>query len=145
MVLHSATHLFRNDDLTQGLRDLVDIDALLRHFGTDPHFWIALVSRSSELQLGRPLHYAVSFASRLLATPIPAGVIHAVERYAPPRLLGAVMNRLFTAALRPGAARRSTRLARAALYVRGHALRMPLPLLAWHLGVKAMRREEQAT
>src|SRR5581483_1442714 len=38
MVLHSATHLFHNEELTHGLRDLVDLDALLRHFGRDAAF-----------------------------------------------------------------------------------------------------------
>ena len=34
-------------------------------------------------------------------------------------------------------------LARRALYVRAHWLRMPPLLLAWHLGVKAVRRQEE--
>ena len=33
MVLHSATHLFHEGELDKALRDLVDIDGLLRHFG----------------------------------------------------------------------------------------------------------------
>jgi hypothetical protein len=32
MVLHSATHLFYDGELNHGLRDLVDLDDLLRHF-----------------------------------------------------------------------------------------------------------------
>ena len=32
MVLHSATHLFCNEDVGNGLRDLVDLDSLLREF-----------------------------------------------------------------------------------------------------------------
>ena len=32
MVLHSATHLFCNEDVGNGLRDLVDLDGLLRAF-----------------------------------------------------------------------------------------------------------------
>src|SRR5690242_1556964 len=35
MLLHSATHLFNDEELSHGPRDLVDIDALARHFGAD--------------------------------------------------------------------------------------------------------------
>ena len=36
MVLHSATHLFRNGDFSIGLRDLCDFDWLVREFGVAP-------------------------------------------------------------------------------------------------------------
>ena len=39
MVLHSATHLFYDGEFDQGLRDLVDLHRLLRHFGAAPGFW----------------------------------------------------------------------------------------------------------
>jgi hypothetical protein len=53
------------------------------------------------------------------------------------------MDRLLARALYPAADRASTRWARRALYVRGHWLRMPIPLLAWHLTAKTFRREDQ--
>ena len=62
--------------------------------------------------------------------------------YGPPAALRPLMDCLFEAALAPHANARSTRWARRALYVRGHWLKMPIPLLAWHLTVKAFRREE---
>jgi hypothetical protein len=37
----------------------------------------------------------------------------------------------------------STRFARRLLNLRGHWLKMPVPLLAWHLTVKSLRREQQ--
>ena len=58
MLLHSATHLFQEGELAHGLRDLVDIDSLLRHFGTADAFWQVLVPRAVELELSRPLFYA---------------------------------------------------------------------------------------
>jgi hypothetical protein len=145
MVLHSATHLFRNEELTHGLRDLFDIDALLDHFGRGPHFWPALLSRADELDLGRPLYYALRWTSRMLGTAVPAEVTTGVERHAPGAPIRALMDPLLAAALRPAASLPSTRWARRALYVRGHWLKMPLPLLAWHLTVKTFRREEQPT
>ena len=144
MVLHSATHLFQNEELTHGLRDLVDIDALLAHFGRAGRpFWRTLAVRAGELDLGRPLYYALRFTSRLLGTPVPADVVSDVARYAPAAPIAAMMDRLLDAALQPAAALPATRWARRALYLRGHWLKMPVPLLAWHLTWKALRRDEE--
>ncbi len=144
MVLHSATHLFHNEELSHGLRDLVDLDALLAHFGGEGRaFWRPLVARAGELDLGRPLYYALRFTSRLLGTQVPADVVADVARYAPVAPVAALMDRLLDAALQPAAASPATRWARRAMYVRGHWLKMPVPLLAWHLTYKALRRDEE--
>jgi hypothetical protein len=58
-------------------------------------------------------------------------------------LRGKLMDALYLRALRPAhhlADDRFTPLARWLLYVRGHWLRMPPHLLAWHLGRKSVRR-----
>jgi hypothetical protein len=143
MVLHSATHLFHNEDLTHGLRDLADIDALLEHFGRDARFVDALVERAIALDLTRPLYYALRWTCRLLLTPVPAATVARVEAHAPRALVRALMDLLLESALRPAAARPATRWARRAMYLRGHWLKMPMPLLAWHLTVKTFRRDEQ--
>ena len=40
LVLHAMTHLMFDSELADALRDLVDIDDLLRHFGaSNPEFW----------------------------------------------------------------------------------------------------------
>jgi hypothetical protein len=143
MVVHSATHLFHNEELSHGLRDLVDIDALLDHFGRNERaFWPALAERARELDLQRPLYYALRFASRMLGTQVPQAMMASVARDGPVAPVGLLMDRLFAAALEPAFARPATRWARRALYVRGHWLKMPVPLLAWHLTIKALRREE---
>ncbi len=72
MVLHSATHLFHEGELDNGLRDLFDLDSLLRHFGAEAGFWETLVPRAVEVGLTRPLYYALRYASQMLSTPIPA-------------------------------------------------------------------------
>jgi hypothetical protein len=146
MVLHSATHLFHNEDLSQGLRDLADLDSLLRHFGSEPGFWEELPGRAAELDLARPLYYGLRYASRFLGTPVPAETRRRADAGRPPRMAGRLMDALYDRALRPVAPRDAglvTLLARRALYVRAHWLRMPPLLLAWHLGVKAFRREEK--
>ena len=147
LVLHSATHLFLNEELTSGLRDLVDLDSLLRELGRRPGFWEALLARSQELDLARPLYYALRYAKRLLDAPVPEAVLRASERTGPPTLLRALMDTLFLRALQPAhpsAADFLTPLARTSLYVRAHWLRMPPALLALHLTVKAFRRPQHS-
>lgn len=132
MVLHSATHLFHGGELENGLRDLLDIDSLLRHFGALPDFWNALTERAQEQELSRPLFYALRYAKLLLHTPIPPDV--ALEE--PNRFLLALMDRLFSRALLHGTDR-LTVTARRMLYLRANWQRMPPLLLARHLFHKA--------
>ncbi len=140
MVLHSAVHLFYNDQLDQGLRDLVDIDSLLRHFNKLPAFWSNLAVRARELELSRPLFYALRYAVHFLKTPIPLGMIEAAQSGRPNPLTLIFTDQLFERALMPAHKSCSdwlTGTARQILYVRATWLRMPSLLLARHLFHKA--------
>ncbi len=137
MVLHSATHLFHEGDLEQGLRGLVDLDALLKEFGADSGFWQGLIPRAIELDLVMPIFYALRYVSLMLATPVPALVM---QRAAQVSTVGGIklqlMDALYLRALRPPHPSTSdswTPLARGLLYLRGHWLRMPPWLLFIHL------------
>lgn len=146
MVLHSATHLFNEGELDKGLRDLVDLDLMLRHFARTDGFWSRLQRRAAEVGLERPLHYGLRHAVRVLDTPVPAAMRTAAESWGPPAPLGRLMDALFTRALRPNhpsTADALTRLARWLLYVRGHWLRMPAHLLIYHLARKAIRGDKE--
>jgi hypothetical protein len=144
MVLHSATHLFQDGEWDHGLRDLVDLDGLLRYFSLDSKFWDALLPRAVELDLARPLFYALRYAGLMLGTPVPAGVSKAVNEFGGARPFGPLlqlMDALFVRASRP--AHRSARDALTPvglwlLYIRAHWLRMPPHLLIYHLMRKAI-------
>ena len=140
MVLHSATHLFHDGEFDKGLRDLLDLDRLLRHFDAEPAFWAQLPSRAVEMELARPLFYALRHCQRLLGTPVPQQVTAALAPAAPGRLVLALMDALLGRALLPmhaSCADRFTGLAHTLLYIRGNWLRMPPFLLARHLFHKA--------
>jgi Uncharacterised nucleotidyltransferase len=142
MVLHSAVHLFDEGEFGRGLRDLCDLDLLLRHFAADPGFWERLSSRAEALDLARPLFYLLRHAARLLATPAPAEIL-AAPRARPAAPVLAIMDALFAQALRPPHASCRDGMTGAALfllYVRAHFLRMPLHLLLPHLLRKAYSR-----
>jgi len=147
MVLHSATHLFHEGEFDNGLRDLVDLDALLRHFGSEPSFWTGLVPRARAVGLARPLYYALRYANSMLETPVPPHVIAEAQAGAPAGALRPLLDFCFRRALRATHASCAdgwTPLARKLLYVRSHWLRMPLPLLAVHLTRKALFPEPSA-
>lgn len=145
MFLHSATHLFHEGELENGLRDLFDLDALLRHFGSaEPGFWERLLPRARELGLLRPMFYALRYTALLIETPVPAPIqAAALEQAAPQRITLALMDALYRRALMPVHASCDTALtgiARFALFVRSHWLRMPLHLLSVHLLRKGWMR-----
>ena len=146
MVLHCATHLFSDGDLAGGVRDLVDLDALLRHFGeTRRGFWDSLVPRGLEQDLARPLFYALRYCRAFLQTPVPEATLRAAAAGAPSRATLAGMDALCARALEPRVEVPGweVRAALWMLYVRSHWMRMPPLLLARHLWIKARRRRRE--
>lgn len=138
MLLHAACHLFHEGELDNGLRDLLDLDSLLRHYGGKAQFWRDLTARAAELELSRPLFYALRYAARLLHTPVPEA---AARLAAPHAAVLALMDVLYTRALLPDHPSCSDWLsgpARQLLFVRANWLRMPPLLLARHLFHKAL-------
>ena len=143
LVLHGMAHLFHNEEWSHGLRDLSDLDLLLRHFGATTGFWEQLVERAHELDLTRPLSHGLRQANRILGTPVPEAPLQAADEFAPRWPLRNLMDRLWSHALRsphPTAARTATPVAHLVLYARAHWLRMPPLLLARHLAIKFVTR-----
>ncbi|MBZ5495982.1 MAG: nucleotidyltransferase family protein [Acidobacteriia bacterium] len=143
MVLHSAAHMFQDGELAGSLRDLTDLDDLFRHFGGRAGFWDQLAPRAGELDLSRPLFYALRCARYFFATPSPRQVVAAAAQAAPPKPILHLMDALVRRALIPAAPDSTpwkTAAARWLLYVRSHWLRMPPLLLARHLCRKSLRR-----
>lgn len=143
MILHSAVHLFQEGEFQNGMRDLLDIGDLLRHFGNLPGFCLQLSVRATELGLERPLYYALSTSEMLFPGSVPPELTHLIAKHQPGRLLRFGMAALFSRALRPdhpSCDDVQTRAARSLLYLRAHALRMPIHLLLPHLARKAYMR-----
>jgi hypothetical protein len=101
MVLHSAAHLFHDGDLNLGIRDVVDIGDLLAAYGEDPAFWAGLVPRARELDLARPLFYALRYAADLLEADIPESVQAEAKAGAPMGPSLQIMDRLVPRVLLP--------------------------------------------
>ena len=140
MVLHAMTHLMFGSEMDDSLRELVDIDSLLRHFAEhESGFWSTFWSRAEQLDLGRAAYYGLRYANRLLGTPVPEKVLSASSAGSPPAPVRAVMDYLVPRALfppHPDHPGRDIQAARWCLYVRSHWVRMPPLMLARHLAYK---------
>lgn len=143
MVLHSAVHLFQEGEFGHGLRDLLDLNDLLLHFGSAPRFWDELVDRAASLGLQIPLFHALFHTQRLFETSAPAHLQVRVDRLGPGLLARGLMSWALGLALQPmhpSCDKQWTGLARWLLYVRSHMLRMPMHQVVPHLLRKAWMR-----
>ena len=141
MILHSIVHLFHDGEFEHGLRDLLDIQGLLGQFAVEDAFWKRLIERAEELELSRPLYYALVFLRELLAMEIPEDVFQRVAKVGSPGApLKLLMHWLLARGLLPkhDSCRDSlSGFTDWLLYVRSHYLRMPTHLLIPHLFHKA--------
>ena len=129
MVVHAVTHLLADGDLAGGLRNLWDIDRLLRLFSSAPDFWKQLDDRARLHEMRRPVSLALRLADRVFATPVE------------PRLAqyDRARDALFVRRLlaRDGWGRPIRPFNRFGFYVRSHWMRMPPLMLARHLVTRA--------
>jgi Uncharacterised nucleotidyltransferase len=132
MIVHAAAHLFADGDLAGGLRNLWDIDRLIRQFSSRGYeFTVELRERAWEHDLVPAVARALRAARTLYSTPVD-------DRLAgPARLSDRLFRRRLLARDAWGRPRRP--LTRLGFYVRSHWLRMPPLMLARHLWVKARR------
>jgi hypothetical protein len=135
--LHSASHLFHDSEVRGRLRDLVDMDGLMRHFGTDPDFWPGLPARARELGLSESLALACHFLVRWLGTPVPATALREIEAAGPQGLSRWWLRGLFATLLVPThpdlLPPLRQEVAAQLLLLRYHLWRMPLRILLPHL------------
>jgi hypothetical protein len=132
MIVHAAAHLFADGDLSGGLRNLWDIDRLVREFSKQGYeFVVELRERAWEHDLTSAVARALRLARALYGTPVDpvmAGRTRVSDRLFLRRLLA-----------RDGWGRSTRPALRFAFYVRSHLLRMPPALLARHLWTKVRR------
>lgn len=134
LLAHSLTHLMHEGELHNGMRDLLDVDEMVRNFEIEPGFWRSFLTATSENDLAWPVGLGLHLARRLYETPVPAGVVDALLGRRPPGWLEPIYRRALgvTPSLRAPA--------ELLVYVRAHALRMPMRLLLRHLTIKGWRR-----
>jgi hypothetical protein len=143
-ILHACVHAFVDSDLSNRLRDIVDLDGLLREFANRPGFWDRLCARALALGLGRALWYGLRYPSLLLGTPVPETVWQMLDAHAPNALVRRLIDWLVADVTPPapvdGRASLGLGLARTLAVIRYFWIRMPLPILVRHAAVKGARR-----
>ena len=140
MVLHAAAHMFHDGEIAGAIRDLVDLDQLLRTFSRDASFWPELTGEAEALRLTRPLFYAIRYVGRWFATPVPASTTRVMAAWGPTAAVRVTMDALVERSIATAVGRGSS-LAVLSLYVRSHWLRMPPLQVIRHLTRKAFTRE----
>jgi hypothetical protein len=130
-IVHAAAHLFADGDLAGGLRNLWDIDRLLREAMPAD-----LGARAARHRLVRETARALRLAERLYGTPI--------DRYLAGRARPADSLYVRRLLARDGWGRAIRPATRFAFYARSHLLRMPPHLLARHLATKWVKARRAA-
>ncbi|WP_395699852.1 nucleotidyltransferase family protein [Aquabacterium sp.] len=147
LVTHCLTHLVHEGELQNGLRDLNDADRMLRLFARTPGFWERLQAVAAGNDLAGPVALGLRLVARLFETPVPAGWVASLEQSLAPARRWSQWQGTYEAALlapSPGTGGLRAAWARQRVYLRAHALRMPVGLLARHLARKAWMRQRGA-
>ncbi|WP_082829819.1 nucleotidyltransferase family protein [Ectothiorhodospira sp. BSL-9] len=149
LVLHSVVHLFSETEWDRGLRDLYDIHTLVTHFVSQQgdSFWSKLLDEAEQLRIGWLLERAIACCQARLLTPVPNEAQQHLKAHALSKPFQAANRQLFLHGLntRNSHTPRTDALARGLLFLRGHYLKMPLPLLTRHLFHKAFLAKEPET
>ena len=138
-IIHAAIHLFQDSDLSGKLRDLVDLDGMIRAAINTESDWAELQERADQHRAGRYLWYALRYCSTWLGTPTPK----ATTLHPPSTFVQKVMDMILTRSALPRLPDTppnvGARIAAQAGTVRYHWLRMPPALLARHIAHKTMK------
>lgn len=142
MIMHSVVHLFSETEWDRGLRDLYDVHVLVEHFASQYQatFWEDTLQEARLLDLERFLYYGLVVCQRRFGTRIPADVLMVLRKAAPRWPMRDFMEWLFQRGLDTRVCAHypaSSALARPALFLRGHWIKMPPLLLMRHLFHKA--------
>ena len=137
MLIHSSAHLFSESEYQNGLRDLSDLDMLIRYFSnTDNQFLNKAIKRANELNLANYLWHTLRYTSIIFDTPTLTEPQEKLQQNPKNKLQILVSDFCFKQIFQPDHISCRTwkrTLAAFILYWRGHMLRMPLKLLIPHL------------
>lgn len=140
LVIHSITHLVHEGEMHNGLRDLNDIDCMLRDFSQVAGFWERLVRYTAGNDLSAPVCFGLHLAQRFFGTPIPSEILAQLSSRGKTQPPTPWLEAVYVRALEPiddDCHSVPIGLAKWFVYVRSHALRMPWPMLIRHLSIKA--------
>ncbi len=136
MLIHAVAHLFADGDLSGGLRNLWDMDRLIRDHGGTEGYWKRLHERSARHGMTRHLSRALRLCHHLFETPVDPYLAWEGRK-------GDVfyLGRLLA---RNGWGQEARKPLRLAFYIWSHWIRMPPLQLARHLWTKWRKNQAKA-
>lgn len=140
-LLHCIVHLFMETEFDKGIRDLTDIDLLIKQFSKDDDsFWEKAHDRAAILGVGRLYFYGLRYTNLILDTSICGkAMVNAKKQWGPNAVTLKLTDWIFQKVLVfPLSRARSwnIRMAHTMAFLRGHWLKMPLHLLIYHFSIK---------
>jgi hypothetical protein len=133
MTLHSLIHLFFNEEVKKGYRDLIDLHTLITTNNTQ-EFWLDLIALAKETGFGLELFLACRYTQKILKTEIPDFVQDEIKQFCPRNI--AFLDFIYEKTLKPNHPSCRAMLfafAEYAVLIRGHFQKMPLHILVYHL------------
>jgi len=140
--LHATLQLFYDSDCSNRLRDLLDIDGLLRTFSARPGYWERLTQRAGAFGAAHSLACGLRHTARVFGTPIPDSVAAAVSARGRGWLPQSAFDALVESAMAPahpdGGAARTAVAAAGLLRARALCLRFPPSVVIRHVAARTL-------
>lgn len=133
MTLHSIVHLFFNEDMKNGYRDLIDIHMFMSK-DADKNYWQTLLKLAQDTGFEYELFLACRYVTRIFDTEVPDYITVALAKCEPRniKLLDFMFTKVLTP-VHPYASPSFFLMAEFFILVRGHFLKMPAHILIYHL------------
>ena len=135
MYLHSTIHLFCNEEIKHGWRDLTDLALLAEEFDS-PEFWQELITLAQTSGFAPELWFSLDQLQRSGMLQLPEAAHTWWQSYQPSLLARTLWRATYTRILSPN---RPSWLWTTLLAIRGHWQKMPLPILLKHTAMKGYR------
>ncbi|WP_233520633.1 nucleotidyltransferase domain-containing protein [Flocculibacter collagenilyticus] len=140
MFIHSAVHLFMQEDFDKLVRDSFDMHRLIAEHGHEETFWTRLQGLAIELKVQTAVADALHCCKQWYNSPIQQHVFQALNKE---NLLTKLRRRCLHHLLFSSNKIHLT-FAHYYLYLRGHLLKMPLHILLPHLCWKTIKQLKQS-
>lgn len=130
--LHSIIHLFFNEDVHNGFRDLTDIDLLIKQHGSEA-YWRKLNELAVQSGFDKELWLCKFTLKALLDTPLPDSECQSLGKPTSQGL--SWLGKIYAKALMPNHPATNTKKQLIALnlvFLRGHFGKMPMYVLIYH-------------
>lgn len=139
-IMHSIIHLFTNEDSASWMRDLLDIIWLLEEHG-DPSLYAELISLAKSTQYQFELYCCLKAIQEYTLKPLPATLDNYMQQtsLSLSKVQCWVVEKVILPAFSPEhplVLTHQQKRAKLLVYVRGHWMKMPLPILIKHFAVK---------